>query len=175
MVKCEDCSQEMLKAESCTRPYVIIDNKEFKRDTSYYDVNKRCHDCGIVNGEEHIHHFGCDVERCPKCGGQLISCSCPKKHLAGWVDATCVGEGKPATLVFPDVLTIDGIEDLARKRRLHLRIFNSQSKAKKHADENGGVVYTQVDSEVSDERVYSKGLHIVNRTGVWATLTPKKR
>lgn len=34
----------------------------------------RCHDCNIENGG--VHHPGCNAERCPKCGGQLISCGC---------------------------------------------------------------------------------------------------
>jgi len=33
-----------------------------------------CHDCGAVKGQFHV--FGCDVERCPVCGGQLIFCEC---------------------------------------------------------------------------------------------------
>lgn len=35
---------------------------------------QKCHDCGI--GEGQIHKFGCDVERCPFCGDQLIICGC---------------------------------------------------------------------------------------------------
>lgn len=33
-----------------------------------------CHDCAVVKGELHVP--GCDVERCPKCGGQFGGCEC---------------------------------------------------------------------------------------------------
>jgi hypothetical protein len=34
----------------------------------------RCHDCLVEPGG--FHHRGCDVERCPRCGGQVIACEC---------------------------------------------------------------------------------------------------
>jgi len=38
-----------------------------------------CHDCKVKEGELHVP--GCDMERCPFCGGQLISCACRYKLL----------------------------------------------------------------------------------------------
>lgn len=38
------------------------------------DENTTCGDCGCGLGEQH--YRSCDIERCPKCGMQLISCDC---------------------------------------------------------------------------------------------------
>ena len=78
MVICQDCGKEMLdrNTKSCTFNEVQIGGVWYKRDTAYYDYNEHCHDCGIKNTPGNIHHWGCDIERCPKCGGQLLSCNC---------------------------------------------------------------------------------------------------
>jgi hypothetical protein len=34
-----------------------------------------CRDCGVVKGQYHVP--GCDVDECPACGGQAITCDCP--------------------------------------------------------------------------------------------------
>ena len=38
-----------------------------------------CHDCGVLEGE--IHHYGCNMEKYPFCGNQLIVCQCIYEKL----------------------------------------------------------------------------------------------
>jgi hypothetical protein len=37
-------------------------------------IMRPCHDCGVIRGELHLD--GCDMERCPRCGGQYFCCDC---------------------------------------------------------------------------------------------------
>lgn len=73
--KCEDCNGYMLEVDTCNKDIAIIDGKDYNRNR--YDDDERCHDCGILNGN--IHHFGCDMERCPKCYDQFAFCDCDKE------------------------------------------------------------------------------------------------
>lgn len=83
MAKCEYCEKDMLKAKGCVRVPIMHNGKEYEPvkvgdpgDFYYGEYNKDtvCGDCGAHYG--HYHHPGCDRERCPICGGQLIFCGC---------------------------------------------------------------------------------------------------
>ena len=54
------------------------DEKRFGPD--WHDtVARQCHDCGTAPGAYHMP--GCDMEECPRCGGQSISCDCEDEEL----------------------------------------------------------------------------------------------
>lgn len=82
MAICRSCGQEMVGGRGClTSKLFSPDGKEFSRITFGQEINihepydpGRCNDCSVAMGE--YHHPGCDLETCPKCGGQLISCGC---------------------------------------------------------------------------------------------------
>lgn len=78
MAKCQACGKEMLTASGCDFRYAVKNDKFYKRrkvgDEGWYSKGQRCGDCGAKYG--HYHHPGCDIEPCPICGGQLISCDC---------------------------------------------------------------------------------------------------
>ena len=79
MAKCEACGREMTTADGCTFTHIkTTDNKFYRRekvgDEGWYSNGEKCRDCGASYGK--YHHPNCDVERCPICGEQLISCEC---------------------------------------------------------------------------------------------------
>ena len=71
--KCS-CGREMKPDNIGCKFTHLVDNdgKEFKRirygsPSEGWESPNSCHDCNVKVGA--IHHEGCDMERCPKCGG----------------------------------------------------------------------------------------------------------
>lgn len=76
MALCKICKGDMLKVNGCIATEFRL-GKQVEPAEPFvpeYEGNERCHDCGCKNGG--FHHPGCDVERCPFCGGQAIGCDC---------------------------------------------------------------------------------------------------
>jgi hypothetical protein len=97
---CQDCEQEMLEASSCTVDALILDGRRFARDRArgQLGVAGRCPDCGV--GDRGYHHLGCDLEDCPRCRRQLLSCGC------SWLDEDTESLVAVAgtTVVYPEAL-----------------------------------------------------------------------
>lgn len=75
-VICKYCEENMGTADSCKHPLIKIGDAVYARDTTHFDKNERCHDCGILNKKGNLHHVGCDMEKCPRCGEQAFCCDC---------------------------------------------------------------------------------------------------
>lgn len=71
---CDHCEREMLPGGGCNRIDVITKSGVMGSMIHIDENLKNCHDCGAGVGA--YHHPGCDWERCPRCGRQLITCGC---------------------------------------------------------------------------------------------------
>jgi hypothetical protein len=64
------------------RRTILIESKRYPRvpygsETRPWSTTVPCHDCDAIAGQLHAHD--CDVEECPRCGTQLVSCDCDNR------------------------------------------------------------------------------------------------
>jgi len=79
---CEICGKDIKLVDGCVESEIEIGGKWYKRlmePVHEVKPNECCHDCGVEPGR--YHHWDCDMEKCPKCGGQLISCTCKVNYV----------------------------------------------------------------------------------------------
>jgi hypothetical protein len=72
---CEHCGDQMTDdTDTCSINEILHWQGQLYNTVPYKPnpTQGRCHDCNIAAGGKH--HPGCDMERCPVCAGQLISC-----------------------------------------------------------------------------------------------------
>lgn len=78
MALCNWCGEEMTTGASCSvaelhRGGVPVPMVRFGDERPKWR-GERCGDCGVRRGG--LHHLGCDVQCCPVCRGQMMSCGC---------------------------------------------------------------------------------------------------
>ncbi len=80
MAICKFCGKEMTLAYSCKRDRDLPGQIPYGSETidwTFEDPSSTCDDCGVKIGG--FHHELCDIEECPKCHGQLLTCGCEHK------------------------------------------------------------------------------------------------
>ena len=88
MAVCEWCGREMTASAACTVETYADFPDGIERPRVRWGAEadwphtegKPCGDCLTPWGE--FHHPGCDIEECPRCGGQAISCGCTEDPAA---------------------------------------------------------------------------------------------
>jgi hypothetical protein len=82
---CQRCGSDMSTADNCvatpikypdgtTRERIPFGSPQGRAGLDGEEIPEKCGDCGVsLTG---FHHLYCDMEICPRCGGQLISCDC---------------------------------------------------------------------------------------------------
>jgi hypothetical protein len=102
MAVCTWCSQEMTTARTCSvselhrfgTPHPMI---PYGKEGGGWGTLPRCGDCGVRRGG--FHHLGCDIQRCPVCRGQMMSCDCRFDEDDGPIGAGVDGNGDLVEIV----------------------------------------------------------------------------
>jgi hypothetical protein len=68
----------MVPGGGCSYDAVQLQDGSTMQRRTHTDGEGYCHDCNAAPGS--YHHPGCDWERCPVCGGQIIGCDCDITH-----------------------------------------------------------------------------------------------
>ena len=84
---CQDCHQEMNPGSGCSMSIVQIDGTDYYRIKAgdkadlfpNMTIGHICNDCNVKIGQ--YHHYGCGLERCPKCYDLLSICGCNDKYF----------------------------------------------------------------------------------------------
>jgi hypothetical protein len=107
MSLCDVCRREMTKAHSCAWtsraqfcPIVILgvhyEPIPYGSEPGWREfgipIPARCHDYGVEIGG--YHHPGCDVERCPACGGQWLAGGGCGSPFQGGYNRACLLRGR---------------------------------------------------------------------------------
>lgn len=73
---CDTCKREMTVGGGCIPTHVAkVEGGPYTARVKVGeggDWGGPCHDCGAGDGQ--VHHDGCDAERCPGCGAQMLMC-----------------------------------------------------------------------------------------------------
>lgn len=83
-VICRYCNLRMGDGQGCTLTAVVIEGRIHQRIPYLSEretwplipvpMPELCHDCETALGK--LHHLGCDMEACPRCGDALFLCGC---------------------------------------------------------------------------------------------------
>jgi len=96
MANCFWCNNDMNTGISCTADALHTKGRRvelapYGGEPGVRRRKSRCGGCGVTPGG--FHHPGCDLQRCPVCRGQLLSCGCSFDEHGGHGDHDCHEDG----------------------------------------------------------------------------------